>query len=275
MVLSLSKRPQALRNQLATAFSLSSSADLSWQLGQLSDTPSTAFFIGYQAAMRCLDPSLPVGKWAAFLVSEKGVRNPFESRTVYDPSTSFLEGEKSHVMLAPSGLDVAYVLARKLVSSPVELVLLKIDAVSLQVGPINSQPFLLEVPHYPVKFSVILSSSAHFCDDAHQQANKPFRYWEDVHTALSLSGWLQAQLRLASKELEQTASALIQAFKESPHAYELTTLTLVEQLINKAQYESVNLADNYKEIWVRDTLLLKFSQAIRDKIRQNLLRVKG
>lgn len=272
MILSLSEQPQVLRTELAAAFSLNSGVDLSWQLGQLSDTLSTAFFIGYQAAMRCLDPNLPTHEWAAFAVSEKGVRNPFASQTIYDSATGLLEGSKSHVMLVSSGLDTAYVLAKKAGSIPVELVVLQVKASDLRAGPANPQPFLLEVPHCSVGFSTTLPKTALFCEDAHQQANKPFRYWEDVHTTLSLAGWLQAHLPTTSEALEQAVAELAQAFKKAPAAYSLTTLTLVEQLIESAQLEASKLAHEPKKLWLRDTQLLRFSQAIRNKIRQSLLK---
>lgn len=274
MILSLKGQPQVLRDKLATAFSLSSTANLCWQLGQLSDSPSTAFFIGYQAAMRCLDPSLPVGQWAAFSVSEKGIRNPYECLTQFDPATGLLEGKKSHVMMVPLGLDVVYVLARKIDSSPVELVLLKVDALSLQIESVNSQPFLSEVPHYAVSFAVVLPSTALLCVDAHQKINKPFRYWEDVHTTLSLTGWLQSKLDTASKELEQAAVSLEKEFKRNPFNYDLAALTVLERLISRAHLDSQYLSDDNKTVWQRDTLLLKFSQRIRDKIRQSLLENK-
>lgn len=275
MTLSLSKQPQVLRTELATAFSLNTGVDLSWQLGQLSDTPSTAFFIGYQVAMRCLDPKLPAHEWAAFAVSEKGVRNPFLSQTIYDSTTGLLEGNKSHLMLVSSGLDTAYILAKKIGSTPVELVLLKVETSLLRAGPTNPQPFLLEVPHHSVSFSTTLPKTALFCENAHQQANKPFRYWEDVNTTLSLTGWLQAHLPTTSEVLEQAVVELIGAFKKTPATYSLTTLTLVEQLIERAQLEASNLTHESKELWLRDTQLLKFSQAVRNKVRQSLLKSKG
>lgn len=275
MLLSLSLQPQVLRTQLAAAFLELSSLELCWQLGQKSDTPGTAFFIGYQAAMRCLDPSLPTDIWAAFAVSEKGVRNPYECQTLFDPEIGLLQGQKSHLMLASRGLDKAYVLAKLKNVTPVELILVEVDAAVLQTEPAVEQPFMVDVPHQAVSFSVRLADSVVFCKDAHQQANKPFRYWEDVHIALSLAGWLQAQLAIASKELERKALALIQAFKENPNTYSLHTLELVEEVINCAQKDSKVLIGTSARVWQRDSLLLKFSQPIRDKVRKSLLTAKG
>src|SRR5690554_8089629 len=52
-----------------------------------------------------------------------------------------------------------------------------------------------------------------------------------------------------------------QAFKKTPATYSLTTLTLVEQLIERAQLEASNLTHESKELWLRDTQLLKFSRS--------------
>lgn len=270
MTLSLS-HPQALRTKLAAAFDSYSSVELGWRLGQLSDTPSTAFFIGYQAAMRCLDSNLSASKWAAFAVSEKGVRNPYQCQTFFNPNTGFLKGTKSHVMLASAGLDLVYILAKEVDSFPIALTLLKVDASSLQVEPAAMQPFMQELPHHAVSFSMQLPASAVFCVDAHQQANKPFRYWEDVHAGLALSGWLQNKLTRASKEIEHKALALMEVFRLNPYAYDLNGLDLLEQLIACAQTESIDLSSVYKKVWQRDTMLFKFSQVIRDQIRQKLL----
>lgn len=270
MNLSLSQQPHVLRTQLAAAFPLSSTVELSWRLGQNTDTPSTAFFIAYQAAMRCLDPSLANDEWSAFLVSEKGVRNPFECRTQYNTETRLLVGEKSHVMLANAGLDSVYVLAKKEDVLPVELLLLKADTACLQVEPAAKQPFMLDVPHHAVRFSTTLSASAFCLEQAHQQANKPFRYWEDVHVAIALSGWLQTHIATPSSELEQAVLVLMQVFKQNPKAYHLTALDTLEALLDVMYSVATGLPSPQQGLWERDSLLFKLSQFIRDKIRQSL-----
>src|SRR5690606_26242148 len=69
---------QPLRAALATSLQSLSTPQLCWQLGQQCESPGTAFFVGYQAAMRCLDPALPATMVAAFCISERGVRNPWQ-----------------------------------------------------------------------------------------------------------------------------------------------------------------------------------------------------
>lgn len=272
MTLSLSQQPQALRRQLAAAFPLHSTIDLSWRLGQRADTPSTAFFIAYQAAMRCLVPSLAASEWAAFLVSEKGARNPYECHTRYNTETGLLVGEKSHVMLAASGLDTAYILAKKKNTLPVELLLLKTDASDLQVSTAVKQPFMLDVPHYAVSFSIMLPATALYLTNAHPQANKPFRYWEDVHVAIALAGWLQANTAVASLALEQAVLTLMQEFKQSPGAYCLKALNALEALLDQFEGVALGLPEQQRTLWQRDSMLFKLSQFIRDKVRFSLER---
>lgn len=270
MTLSVSNQPQVLRQQLAAAFSQYSTSELSWQLGQLSDTPSTAFFIGYQAAMRCIDSSLPKESWAAFAVSEKGIKNPYESRSTYYPDTGELIGEKSHVMLANSGLNRVYVLAKQAKSNPVDLVLVAIESSALNVYPAKEQPLMQDVHHHAVCFSTQVTPDALLIHDAHNAINKPFRCWEDVHIGLALAGWLYHQLEQKSEQLKHDAEQLIEAFQANQSGYNLVLLNAVEQLIKTAQKESAGLSGESSKLWKRDSMLLVFSQRIRNKIREKL-----
>ena len=270
MTLSVSNQPQVLRQQLAAAFVQYSTPELSWRLGQLADTPSTAFFIGYQAAMRCIDSSLKNDAWAAFAVSERGIKNPYESRTTYYPDTGELIGEKSHVMLANNGLDTVYVLAKLASTAPVKLVLVAIDASALEVYPAKEQPLMQDVHHHAVCFSTQVTPDALLIHDAHNTINKPFRCWEDVHIGLALAGWLYRQLEQESEQLIQCVEQLIHAFQECQGGYTLVLLDAVEQLIHIAQKESSGLTGERSKLWKRDSMLLVFSQRIRNKIREKL-----
>lgn len=270
LTLSLSQ-PASLRQQLATALAQRPTAQLAWQLGQQADTPGTAFFIGYQAAMRCLDKQLPPDCWAAFCISERGVRDPRQMHTTFNTDSGRLQGQKSHVMLAGQGLDRVCIVARPAEAGE-NLLALWLDATQMQVQPGKPQPFLPDLPHYPVGFDTQLPPGALFSSDAHRQCNKPFRYWEDVHLVLALAGWLLQRIKAAeqSEKIAEQAETLIGQFEQTPGYYDLATLDTLEHLLQYLQQVALSLPAEAASLWQRDTALLQFTAPLRAKIRQRL-----
>lgn len=270
-LLSLSQRPQALRTALAVRLQEQPGTTLCWQAGQQADTPGTAFFIGYQTALRCLDPALPPDVWAAFCVSEQGVRDPFALTTAYHPADGWLTGRKSHVMLPGRGLDRLYIVAREQGSEPVELLLLRLDAGAVDVEVGKAQPFLPDVPHQPVHFACTVAADAVLLRDAHRRANKPFRYWEDVHVTLAQAGWLAARLP-AKDALALLVAELQTHFAQHPVAYCLAGLDAVERLQARMLTVTSQLTAADAAVWQRDSVLLRLTQPLRDQIRARLSR---
>ncbi|QQD23432.1 hypothetical protein GJQ55_02565 [Venatoribacter cucullus] len=259
-------QPQLLRQQLAAAFTQLPTVQLAWQLGQRADTPGTAFFIGYQAAMRCLDKQLPPDCWAAFCISERGVRDPRQMHTTFNTDSGLLQGQKSHVMLAGQGLDRLCVVARPAEAGE-NLLALWLDATQVSVLPANPQPFLPDLPHVPVSFATRLPATALFSHDAHRHCNKPFRYWEDVHLALALAGWLQQQVVVNELQVAEVQ----ERFERQPGYYDLVALDAVEALLAHLAQAAVGLPAEAAAQWQRDTVLLQFTAPVRSKIRQRLL----
>ena len=258
----------------ALAWALAEQPDtalLCWQQGQQVDNLSTAFFVGYQAAMRCLDPVLPAFHWAALAISEKGIKSPFQCLTSFDAQSGALVGAKSHIMLADDGLDSLYVLAHLAQIEPVQLVLVQLPASAVQIEHRPAQPFLLDVPHYAVSFNALVQPEALYCVDAHQRANKPFRYWEDVHVVLAMAGWLQSQLFTVNHELTEQAQRLIAAFREEPRHYHLAALDEFENMLALLARLVSQLSDEQQQQWQQDTLLLKMTAPLRQQIRAKLL----
>lgn len=253
---------QPLRAALATALQSLPTPQLCWQLGQQCDSPGTAFFVGYQAAMRCLDPALPATMVAAFCISERGVRNPWQMHSRLNRADYHLTGNKSYAMLAGSGLDRVYVVAR--LDDDLVAVVLNADAVDILPGA--PQPFLPDLPHGAIHFDRTISAGDIFCTDAHARLNKPFRCWEDVHAGLALAGWLQQFVPVDG----QAVNALMQAFQEHPQGYDLRLLDAVEQLLRLMDSAAQQLPDDVRMIWQRDSVLLRFAQPVRDAIRQKL-----
>ena len=254
--------PRSLRDALAAAFPALPSTEVCWQLGRQAATPGTAFFIGYQAAMRCLDPELPHSSWAAFCISERGVRDPRLMQTQFDDQAQRLVGHKSYAMFAGRGLDYLYIVAR----SGEDLVALKLAAEQVTVLPGSVQSFLPDVPHGSISFDLVVPQDAIVCRDAHRRLNKPFRYWEDVHVALALAGWLS---RFASVN-EQAVHQLMTAFHLNARVYDLHALDAVESLLAELQRAASDLPEPEKTFWQRDAVFLRLTQPVRDAIRGKL-----
>lgn len=263
--------PEYLRAELGRGLQNYSTNELSWRLGQQAATPSVAFFIGYQAAMRCLNPRLAPTQWAAFLVSEAGVKSPWQMHSYFDLQSGQLHGQKSYAMLVQEGLDCVYIMARQQDTEPTELLLVEVAASKLQVQARQSAAFMAEVPHYAVQFSCVLPKSAVLLTQAHQQANKPFRYWEDVHVLLALAGWMKANLAQPSEALVQAVQGLQSVFRSAPHTYSLVSLSAVEALFSALQMAAAQLPQEQAQQWQKDSQLLMMLQLVWKKIRQRLI----
>ncbi len=262
---SLSAAPDVLRSALAELLTLHSSHEAARLAGQRADTPGTAFFCGYQAAMRCLEPSLPADLWAAFCISERGLRSLSAMQTHY--RDGHLHGSKSHVMLAGQGLDRLYVVA---LDEQQRLVCVQVDAAASGLraeAPGKAQPFLPEVPHFPVIFDDVVVTAL-ISSDAHRQLNRPFRYWEDVHVALAMAGWMS--IRTEAPALVAAAVDLAAAYVSQPGGYSLQSLGLLESLLRVLDHAAATLpvADNKR--WQRDRMLLVLGQPLRQRIRAAL-----
>lgn len=266
------KHKETLRRALAQAFSAQpDTALLCWQQGQQADNLSTAFFVGYQSAMRCLDSELPAHHWAALAISEKGIKSPFQCQTSFDAQNGALVGAKSHIMLANDGLDSLYVLAHLAQVEPVQLVLVQLSASAVNIERRPAQPFLLDVPHYAVSFNTFVQPEALYCVDAHRQANKPFRYWEDVHVVLAMAGWLEAQLGRSHCELDEKVQLLLAAFKAESRHYHLAALDAFDDLLVLLEKLAVQLSSVQWQEWQRDSMLLALTTPLRQQIRAKLL----
>lgn len=263
--------PNTLRDTLSYDLQKHATTEVCWQLGQRSTTPSVAFFVGYQAAMRCLDSKLPSNSWAALLVSEKGVKHPSQMQTQFDVVTGELKGAKSHTMMANSGLNTVYIMAKTVEQEPEELVLLKVSAEVLTVLPAKPQAVMREVPHHEVQFACHLTQDDVYRFNAHETVNKPFRYWEDVHVLLALAGWMFSQLESQQAEVLAAAVRLQQAFAASPNYYTLESLDAVEKLLAVLQNSSAHLAAEASKIWQQDSMLFLMLKPIWQKIRSKFI----
>lgn len=240
--------------------------NVAWLGGYRSATPGTAFFFAYQAAMRCIDPALEPDAIAAFVISERGMKSLSAMATCMNPDGS-LSGAKSHAMLADKGLNQLYVVARQ----EDDLICCRVDRTAPGVAVVptaKSQPFMPDLPHSPLIFDHAPADL--FCRDAHQQLNKPFRYWEDVHGLLAMTSWMCARLPQHAAELVAQASELAALYVADRRAYSLAALDKFEALLGTLEMVAAELPVAASKMWQRDKMLLVFTQPLRQRIRHRL-----
>ena len=266
--LDLAADPADVRLRLARLLQSTPLLTAAWRAGVQSATPGTAFFCGYQVAMRQLDAGLAPDQWAAFCISERGLRSLRDmSSEIRDDGR--LYGAKSHVMLAGSGLDRLYVVARdggELICVPVHS---GSDGLSVAAAG-KVQPFLPDVPHFPVTFDGVITDGI-FCRDTNERLNKPFRYWEDVCVLLAQAGWITVQSAAEEQAtVQRAAERLATAFTQQPEHYHLPALDAVEHLLEVLDDQAAGLPQAARGQWQRDRALMVLAQPLRDRVRSRL-----
>lgn len=268
----------AFREKLSSGFKQYSTGYNAIYLGAQSATPGMAFLSGYQSAIRCLDACCPHDELAAFCVSEKGIKKPWDMSTRISTSGDVynLEGQKGYVMLLPNDLDRMYVVAKNQ-NNELRCVYLSASSQGLRVTSSLKAPFVEDIPHSGVRFDTVQISREQLLDiDGHQQANKPFRYWEDVHLALAMMAWMLRELLESGKnllELEDFVGLicqLIENFKQQPDYYSPAIFPLLDQSHDFMEKYSEELRGMPRKRWKKDRLLLQMGQKNRHLVRAKL-----
>lgn len=249
-------------------------------LGAQAATPGMAFVAGYQNAIRCLDKNCPSNQLAAFCVSEKGVKKPWDMATQLSSQGEHkvLNGQKGYVMLMPNELDRLYVVAKN-EESQLCCVYLPSNCLGVSATEPLKAPFVEDIPHSGVSFDQVKISSEQLLDiDGHQQANKPFRYWEDVHVALAMLGWVLREQIESGKSVQelrgeiQLIEQLNASFETAPDYYTLDSIALLDQCHEMMDTGTKNVPESAQKLWMKDRLLLQMGQKIRHLVRAKLTR---
>lgn len=249
-------------------------------MGAQAATPGMAFLAGYQNAIRCLDPQCPNDLMAAFCVSEKGVKKPWDmaSRVTQHGLGYQLNGQKGFVMLLPDELDRLYVVAKS-EDEELKCVFLASDSEGLQVTDSLQAPFIEDIPHSGVSFNQVNISAAQMMDiDGHKGANKPFRYWEDMHVALATLAWMAREANENGRswqeltKLTEQMCQLIEKFQEQADYYSSTSLDELDKSHEILESHSNLVAQSSQKMWQKDRLLLQMGHKIRQLIRAKITR---
>ena len=268
------------RQQLSTGLNNYSTLVNAVFLGAQMASPGMAFLAGYQNTIRCLDSDCPNDQLAAFCVSEKGVKKPWDMTTKIMQSEHgcLLTGEKGYVMLLPDELDRLYVIAKD-ENQQLKCVFLDAQIDGLRTTESLKAPFVEDIPHSGVSFeNVSIPASQLLLLDGHSEANKPFRYWEDVHVALAMMAWMLRECIENGKSLSELdilteqMCQLIEKFEEHPDYYSEEIFTVLDESHEVLDNYSKNLSQMSLDRWIKDRLLLQMGQKIRHLIKVKLSR---
>jgi hypothetical protein len=270
---------QVFRQHLSAGFQSYSTAHNAFYLGAQSATPGMAFLAGYQNAIRCLDANCPNDELAAFCVSEKGIKKPWDMAThisIADGSY-YLNGQKGYVMLLPNELDRMYVMAKNS-EDQLRCLYLSVNSSGVSTTDSLSAPFVEDIPHRGVRFdNVLIPADQLFDIEGHQQANKPFRYWEDVHVALSMMGWMSRELLENGQSLNDLAAIielindLTNSFAEHSGYYSLESISLLDKSHEMMSHYAQFLSEALRTLWLKDRLLLQMGQKMRHLVKAKIV----
>lgn len=253
-------------------------------LGVQSATPGMAFLSGYQNAIRCLDPECPADVLAAFCVSEKGIKKPWDMQTRVKAAAENsatkryrLSGQKGYVMLMPDELDRLYVIAKD------EAEQLRCVFISSQVDGLSmteplKTPFVQDIPHSGVGFDDVAISALQLMDiDGHKEANKPFRYWEDVHVTLAMMAWVLRGVENAKEssgvlttELMSSMNQLITVYEHCPEYFSMESFTAFNDCQRVMEESAKRLPQALRLQWQQDRPLLQMGNKIRQIIQAKM-----
>ena len=239
--------------------------------GLQSATPGMAFLHGYQCAIRCLDADCPAETLAAFAVSESGVKNPKDLATALTQEKQGwqLDGQKSHVMLLPDLLDDLYLVVKQ--EGRLVGVKTSTNTQGITVTKQLQAPFVSDIPHAAISLQqVCLTDEALLAEDGHAQWNKPFRYWEDMHVAAAMLGWMYRQAG-QNGELLTYWQQLEQAFSESPEYYAEQSFDLLDSVSAALDVAAEELDQACLAMWKRDRMLLVMGSNIRSRVKARVM----
>lgn len=248
-------------------------------LGAQASTPGMAFLAGYQNAIRCLDSECPNDQLAAFCVSEKGVKSPWnmQSKITALDEGYYLTGQKGFVMLLPNDLDRLYVVAKDK-EGQLKCVFFSRQTTGLDITGSLNIPFIEDIPHGRVCFNdLYIPSSQLMPCDGHYEANKPFRYWEDMHVTLSMMAWMVRECVEEGRILHDDFCDviglmvhLIEQFEVCPSYYSSEAFKLFDDAEEALENHSQYLSHQSLKQWKKDRSLMLMGKKIRQIVQEKM-----
>lgn len=248
--------------------------------GVLADRIGYAFAAGYQAALRAMDPELPLDRMACFSVTEEGGGHPRAVQTALSPAGAgyLLNGKKKWATLSSDG-GVALVVAStghdEQGRNRLRVLRVPLSSPGVTVVAMPPTHFSPEVPHRRLEFAdVAVSSDQLLPGDGYERYVKPFRTLEDTHVSAAILAYLLALASRASWPAESRAEivqlivsvrALALAPADSPavHVGLEGVFQARHQLLQRcsAYWDHVELEERQR--WQRDAALSNIAGNVR------------
>ncbi len=240
--------------------------------GRLAATPGLAFLAGYQAALRALVPSAPLGIGALCVTEQRSSKATDIDTRVLDGQ---LSGEKDFVI---SGDQAQWliVLARSEAYGQVprlSAVLVATDNPNVILQSRPALPIVPDIAHSSVQFK---QASCYILEgDGWNDYSKPFRTLEDGHVVAALCAWLYGQSLLDQwpQDLQLQLVAVLAGLKETlqqPNKDPATHLLLGGLLaqftslqVQISQALSSHSSDAISSVWQRDKAILEIARNAR------------
>ncbi len=232
-----------------------------------------AFAAGYRSALQALLPSLDVGQWAAFCVSEEKGNHPRNIATQLNEQHE-LSGHKSFVTFADKAAQ--YIVIAKMQEGSEHPILkavlvdAKTEGVSTQLMP--DLPMIPEIPHGQLHLDG--AKGKVLIGDGYLEYSKRFRTLEDLHVLcgfctliLSVSYRHDLSTQLIERALQLLSSLPWGDLPEESAWYHLqlsSQFQLFRALVDAFEAEFEHLPNDFVKNWLRDKTLF----GIANKARQ-------
>lgn len=268
-------QPEALGEWFGAVLSCGRSEpfELAVRGGRLAATPGLAFLAGYQAALRQLVPSAPVGIGALCATEQRRLR-PADMQTRLDALT--LTGGKDFVI---AGSAAAWLLIPARDEAPGEaprlsLCIVECDARGVTVENMPALPLVPDIVHGRLRLE--RAPCQRLAGDGWHDYVKPFRTCEDLYVLVALVSWLYGvasecawpqalQLRLIGLLAGAAEISRLPATEVSTH---LLLAALDAQWTATAPALDASLNDgpaHWAELWQRDRSILQLARQAQTK----------
>ena len=181
-------------------------------------------------------------------------------------------------MLLPADLDRLYVIAKDQ-AEHLRCVHFQSNTTGIRLTEPLRAPFIEDIPHSGVIFdSLLISNNQLMPIDGHAEANKPFRYWEDVHVTLAMMAWMfrclfdlpEKTQQVLQQDLQQKMAQLVDQFETSPDYYGVKSFSLFEDCQAILDRCGNNLLPKQQKQWQKDRMLLQMGHKIRGIIKAKI-----
>ncbi|HYD48950.1 MAG TPA: acyl-CoA dehydrogenase family protein [Terriglobales bacterium] len=261
--------------------------------GVIADRVGYAFAAGYQAALRRIDPALPLDRMACFSATEEGGGHPRAVQaTLLERADGklVLNGKKKWATMSSHGgiaLVVASVGTDPQGRNRLRVARVDLDSPGVRVIAMPPTPFSPEVPHRRLELvEVVLDQESVLAGDGYEDYVKPFRTLEDLHVGAAILAYVfavAARYRWPRPEREQLLQLLVSlralALADASSAAVQIALEGVfqarHQLLERCAPYWQQVEEPVRERWQRDIALNSIAGNVRAQRAERAWQIVG